>query len=58
MFIHSIIAVAALGFSIDGFEMPNQTIYCAIKFFFKNVCCAFFAAAQEIDGFDKPIPVN
>ena len=24
-------AVAALGFSIDGFDMPNQTINCSIK---------------------------
>ena len=48
--------VAALGFSIDGFDVPNQTIYCSMKFFLQNVYCVFYSAAQKIDGFGEPIP--
>ena len=39
-------SVAALGFSIDRFEMPNETCYCLMKFFFQNL-------SLKIDGFGK-----
>ena len=48
-------SVVALGFSIDGFEMPNQTIYFSIKFSLSSMCYIFVTAAPKIDGFNEPI---
>ena len=45
--------MAALRFSIDGFEIPNQTIYWSMKFFLLNVYCVFYAAARKIDVFSQ-----
>ena len=32
-----VLAVAALAVSIDGFGIPNQTIFCSIKFFLQKI---------------------
>ena len=50
---HHVNQAVALEFSIDGLNMPNQTIYCSINFY---VCLFILSAALEIVGFNKPIP--
>ena len=50
--------VAALGFSIDAFEISNYITYCSIDFFLQDSNCAFFTPTKKIDGFDKDIRKN
>ena len=47
--------VAALGFSFNGFQMPNQTIYCKIKVFLQNVCYVFFTVAHKNDVLERAV---
>ena len=48
------ILVAALGFSINEFEMSNQTFNTSKKFFLQNIYCVFVTAAKKMIGSTNP----